>query len=140
ASNGSLNNNDVVSVVMSSTAACVTTSTATSNSITMTLTEPSPVSVTIYGPSTICSGSSGGVSFSATPTNGGTSPTYTWLKNGNPVSDNSPSVPAYIYAPQNPLNNGDVIKCRVTSNQGCVSGNPAESSGYVVSLTSAITP
>src|SRR5690606_36554738 len=46
ASNGSLSNNDVVSVVMSSTAACVTTSTATSNSITMTLTEPSPVSVT----------------------------------------------------------------------------------------------
>jgi|GEM_PF-978925 RHS repeat-associated core domain len=134
-----LNHGDVVSVVMSvSSGACFSTTTATSNSISMNLTTPAVVGVTVLGPPAICSGSTG-ASFIASVTNGGTSPSYQWYKNGSLVTDNATGAPPYVYAPQTALINGDKIKCKVTSS-GCVSNNPAESSAYTVSLTPSVTP
>ena len=60
------------------------------------------------GSSTICEGTS--VTFKATPTTGGTSPTYQWKKNGNNVGTNNK-----FFTPNN-LNTGDQIKVKMTSN------------------------
>ncbi len=132
-------NGDVISVVMYSNASCVSTSTATSNSISMSITPASPVSVSVTGPTSICSSTPTSASFIATVTNGGSSAVYTWYKNGVQVTGIS-GPPPYVYAPQTPLANGDKIKCRVTSNASCVSGNPAMSNEVTVTLTPSTTP
>ncbi|MBK7506394.1 MAG: hypothetical protein IPI52_15480 [Bacteroidetes bacterium] len=59
------------------------------------------------------------MTFSATPTNGGT-PTYQWKLNGANVGTNSQLILILV------LNNGDILTCVMTSNLGCVSGSPAQ--------------
>src|SRR5258708_7753116 len=86
----SLTNNDQVTVIMTSNASCATTPTATSNTITMTASSVTP-SVAINASSvSICSGTS--VTFTATPTNGGTTPAYQWQVNGANTGTNSPNI------------------------------------------------
>jgi len=60
------------------------------------------------------------VTFTATPVNGGTSPSYQWKVNGVDAGANNPT---YSYMPVN----ADEILCIITSNATCVSGNPAVS-------------
>ena len=95
----------------------------------MTVSTSLPVSVTIAASpsSTICAGTL--VTFTATPTNGGTTPSYQWKVNGSNVGTNS-STHSYIPA------NGDVIICVLTSNASCATGNPATSN----TLTMVVNP
>jgi hypothetical protein len=87
-----------------------------------------PVSVTISASTNpVCAGTS--VTFTATPTNGGTAPTYQWYINGTLITGATNST--YTYVPAN----GDVVKCLVTSNASCVTNNPATSS-----LTMTVNP
>ena len=112
-------NNDVVTCVMTSNAACVTGNPATSNLVTMIVNPLLPVSISITeSENQICAGTA--VSFTATPTNGGTAPSYQWKVNGGDVGTNSP---VYTYAPEN----NDVVACMLTSNATCATGNPANS-------------
>ncbi|MDP1620785.1 MAG: hypothetical protein Q8M08_00455 [Bacteroidales bacterium] len=69
------------------------------------------------------------VTFTATPTNGGTNPAYQWKVNGINTGTNSSM---YEYAP---LNN-DKITCVLTSNAPFVAGNPATSNQLTMSVTS----
>lgn len=134
----SLTNGQVVSCVMTSSLTCLTSQTATSNSITMILTSPSAVGVSISStPLPWCNGVG---SFNATVTNGGSSPTYTWYKNNVIATDNQAGLPVYSYAPISPLGDGVVVKCVVSSNQVCVSGNPATSNEITVTTTAPIDP
>jgi uncharacterized protein (TIGR02145 family) len=77
------------------------------------------VSVTISATANpVCSGQT--VIFTATPVNGGSSPTYQWKINGIVVGSNTPML-TYIPA------NGDCIVCILTSNILCPGVNPVSS-------------
>ena len=119
-------NNDAVKCVLTSNVTCPTGNPATSNTITMTVNATSPVSVSITADNNpICSGTT--VTFTATPTNGGGSPSYQWKVNGLPVGPNSPT---YSYIP---LNN-DAVTCVLTSNIACPTGNPATSNTITMTV------
>ncbi len=83
--------------------------------------------VSITGsPNPSCTGQS--VTFTATPTYGGTSPSYQWKVNGNNVGTNSPTYTT------NSLNNGDIVTCVMTSNYPNVQGSPATSQNFTVTV------
>ncbi|MFH0867643.1 MAG: M4 family metallopeptidase, partial [Bacteroidota bacterium] len=73
------------------------------------------VNITANPSGAICSGTS--VTFTATPTNGGTTPTYQWQNNGSNISGATNST----YT-SSTLANGNVITCILTSNATCVTG------------------
>jgi hypothetical protein len=119
-------NNDQVQCVLTSSIACPAGNPATSNLVTIIVNQPLPVSLAITANATlVCTGTQ--VTFTATPTNGGATPSHQWLKNGNSITGATNLT--YAYAPAN----GDVITCRLTSSLTCVTGNPATSSG--ISMT-----
>ena len=96
-------NGDVITCVLTSNLGCATGNPATSNAITMTVNPLLPVSVSIVASANpVCSGTS--VTFTATPTNGGASPSYQWKVNGVNQGTNSP---VYTYSPIN----GQTITC-----------------------------
>ncbi len=121
-------NGDQVSCVMNSSAPCTTGNPATSNTLLMTINNNFPAGVTISAiPNPFCPGSS--VTFTATPSNGG-APTYQWKVNGINVGTNSTT---YSYNPMD----GDSVRCIMTSNLNCVTGNPASSNKIIMSGTLA---
>jgi uncharacterized protein (TIGR02145 family) len=78
-----------------------------------------PVSVTIAaGQNPACSGIP--VTFTATATNGGATPAYNWMVNGNSTGATAGS---YTYQPSA----GDVVTCELNSNALCATNNPATS-------------
>lgn len=79
--------------------------------------------------STVCSGTS--VAFTATPTLGGTTPSYQWKLNGSNVGANSPN---YTNAS---LSNGNTISCVMTSNSPCASPTTATSNVITMIVNSA---
>ena len=127
-----LNNNDVVTVVMTSNDPCANPGTATSNPINITATSATP-SVTIAASTTsICLGSS--VTFTATPVNGGTAPAYQWLVNGfNIVGATNATFTSTT------LNNNDIVTVIMTSNDPCANPVTATSNAVTITATS-VTP
>jgi uncharacterized protein (TIGR02145 family) len=122
-------NGDLVSCVLTSSIACPVGSPATSNTITMIVNSNLPAGVTITASSNpFCPGSS--VTFNATPLNGGTTPVYQWKVNGVNAGLNSHT---FTY---NPVN-ADSVRCIMTSNLACVTGNPASSAEIIMSGTLA---
>jgi hypothetical protein len=79
-------------------------------SITETVTTYTPLTPSISisaSASSICAGSS--ITFTASPTNGGTNPVFQWKKNGVAVGTNSNGYTA------SSLSNGDIISCTITT-------------------------
>jgi uncharacterized protein YjdB len=104
-------NGNIVSVVMTSNETCVMPATA-SDAVTMTV-KPNitPVVTIAANPgSTVCQGTI--VDLTATPTDGGSAPTYSWVLNGHTVSAGS----VYSYVPTD----GDIIFCQMNSSYACV--------------------
>jgi len=98
--------------------------------VTGTITPTTPaVSIVANPTGTVCAGSS--VTFTATPTNGGTTPAYQWLLNGGNVGTNSPN-----YASTS-LVNGDQVSCVLTSNLACAT--PTTATSNVISMVVAST-
>jgi len=113
------NGNLVQCVLTSSNTVCTSNNPATSNTITMIVNPNLPVSVSVTpSANPVCAGTL--VTFTATPTYGGTTPSYQWKVNGGNVGTNNP---VYIYVPAN----GDLVWCILTSSEVCTSNNPASS-------------
>ena len=109
-----LANNDVVKVELTSNATCASPTT-TSDMKTMTVNPvltPS-VSLGVSPSTTICAGTS--VTFTATPTNGGTTPTYKWTIGTTVQAETGATLT------RSNLANNDVVKVEMTSNATCAS-------------------
>jgi len=131
-----LANGDAISVQLTSNSNCITgNNTATSNTINMTVNPFLPVSVTIAANpgSTICAGTS--VTFTATPVNGGTTPTYQWYNGATPIS----GATASTYT-STTLANGDAISVQLTSNSNCITGNNTATSNTINMTVNALVP
>jgi hypothetical protein len=119
--------------VLTSNAVCATTTTANSNNITMGINPIVVPAITISTASTTrCAGQS--TTFTATPTNGGTSPTYQWQVNGFTVGTNSSTYTTTT------LNNGDIVNCVLISNAPCPSPGSATSNSLTMTVNPLATP
>ncbi len=129
----SLSTGDQLMCTMTSNAPCMSGSPANSNTILMTVNPSVTASVNISAnPSTtICSGTN--VTFTATPTNGGTTPIYQWQLNGTNVGTNSSTYSSSTLA------NGNQVSCIMTSNATCATGNPANSNVLTMTVDAYVT-
>ena len=124
-------NNDSVEVVMTSSLGCASPQAVTSNNIFMTVTTAGTPQVSITASATsVCAGTL--VTFTATPTNGGT-PSYQWKLNGNNVGTDY-----YKYENSN-LAAGDVISVTMTTTLSCVTTSTAVSNTITMTLSSSYT-
>jgi hypothetical protein len=132
--NNALASGDVVTCEMTSSAPCATPSPATSNDITMIVTPTvlPVVSVANNTGNTICAGTN--VVFTATPSNGGPTPSYQWYVNGNPVGSNSASYSTTSLA------NGDVVTCELTSTAVCATPMTVTSTPVTMTVNPLVTP
>ncbi len=126
-------NGAIYSCQMTSSLECTSGNPATSNSLTMTVNPILPVSITIQASATtVCSETE--VTFTATPVNGGSVPSYQWLVNGSNVTGATNQT--YTFVPVN----GNTVSCILNSNASCVSGNPATSNTIVMTVNTRPTP
>jgi uncharacterized delta-60 repeat protein len=72
------------------------------------------------------------VTFTASPTNGGSSPTYQWKVNGNNVGTNNPSYTT------NTLASGQVVSCEMTSN--LTNADPSIATSNSITVKTPIVP
>lgn len=111
-SNSTFNTGDIVTAMVTSSAACPSTPTAVSGPVTITVNSNTVPIVYISVPSTtFCSGNP--VTFTANILNSGTSPVLDWYLNGT-----STGVSTSTYTTST-LSNGDAIMLIVTSNSAC---------------------
>jgi len=129
----SLANADTVKVVMTSSLSCAAFPIATSNSISMDVSTSVLPSVSITADLTyVCQGEL--VKFTATPVNGGNSPTYQWKLNGTNVGTNSNIYQSTSFA------NNDLIEVIMTSSLGCAVPRSVTSNNVFMTVTTAVTP
>jgi uncharacterized protein (TIGR02145 family) len=122
-------NGDVVTCTVTSNIACPINNPATSQPVIMIVNPYLPVSVSVSSSANpVCAGTS--VTFTATPTNGGSSPQYQWKVNGSDVGTDNPT---FTYTP----NNNDFVTCILTSSLPCTSNNPATSNTVSMSVANA---
>jgi hypothetical protein len=116
-------NNDSYKAELTSNATCKTTATATSSSISITLTTSTVAGVTlsVHPGTTAYDGQT--VVFTATPSSGGSTPTYEWKKNSNTIGGATSSIFS-----TNSLITGDIITVIMTSSLSCATGSPASTS------------
>ena len=132
-----LSNNDQVSVVMSAGGTgCITGSPATSNAVGITISNSLTASVSITADqTTVCAGTA--ITFTATPTNGGSIPTYQWKVNG--VDVNGATNPTFT---SSTLTNNDQVSVVMTAGgtgTGCITGSPATSNAVGITISNNLT-
>lgn len=82
--------------------------------------------------SAVCSGET--ISFTATATGIVNPPTYQWLRNGTGVGTNLQTYSAADFV------NGDVISCRLTSNDACALPPVVTSNAITISVNASLVP
>ena len=127
-------NGQRISVVMTSDATCASSATATSSEIVMTVMANLTPSVVIASnsPDTVCIGKY--VLFTATPTNGGSSAEYSWVKSGSVVGHgiNYSTLVA----------NGDNVSVIMASSLACLTTatDSANSNSITMTVKSPVVP
>ena len=120
---------DQVMVKMVSNSSCATTPNASSNVLTMSITAAATPSVAAAADNTtICPGAT--ITFTATPTQGGTTPTYQWKKNGTAISGETNST----YVTTGAANN-DVYTVDMKSNAACAPTAAVTSNPVTITVT-----
>ncbi|MDO9255859.1 MAG: T9SS type A sorting domain-containing protein [Bacteroidales bacterium] len=105
----------------------------TTSSVVVTFTTaylPASISISSNPKGAICPGMS--VTFTASPTNEGLSPTYQWKVNNSNAGTNSST-----FTSSN-LQNGDILTCILTSSHSCATGNPATSNSIPMTVSSSL--
>ncbi len=128
---GSLTSSGAITCRITSSETCATGSPAISNTINMTVIPLIPVSISITASANPISVGTP-VTFTATYTNGGSSPLFQWKKNGTSIS--GATTTTYTY---NPVNNDNVTCVLTSSLTGCLSGNPVVSNVIVMLVADA---
>lgn len=123
-----------VATISATTTFYVTITNATgctaTDSVIVTLTPALIPAVTISSSANnICTGIP--ITFTAVAVNGGSPPSFQWQKNGNPVGTNSNTYTGLS------LNNGDVIRCILTSNLNCAAPATIQSNSITMAISSA---
>jgi hypothetical protein len=111
-------NGDIIRVVLTSNANCVSTTTVTSATITLSVianVAPTVATAITTGSNPTCINNS--VIFTATPTNGGAAPLYQWTKNGLNIGGATSST--YTALAGTDFINNDLIRVVLTSNVAC---------------------
>lgn len=115
-----LQDGDVFSCQVISSETCVQIPTAASNNLSISVESLLTASLTIAADeATVCEGNP--VSFTATPVNGGNSPSYLWTLNGVVVGADAPTL--LVSTPVD----GSAVQCAMTSSKSCVVQNPVTS-------------
>ncbi|MFN8416162.1 MAG: T9SS type A sorting domain-containing protein [Cytophagaceae bacterium] len=131
---GSITNGDQFTVEMTSNATCASPATVTATPVTITVTTPVTPSVALAASATtICTGTS--VTFTATPTNGGT-PTYQWKINGN---NQGATTPINTFT-STTLSDGDIVSVVMTTSVTCVTAASANSNQIPMVVNEIVTP
>ncbi len=124
-------NGDVLSVTLTSSAACAAPTSVTKASVLNVMAPGAPAITVTANPGTqVCEGTS--VTYVANAVFGGTSPSYTWVKNGATVGFAS----TFAYTPAD----GDDIYCLVLSNYRCRTANSAMSSHVIMTVDAPVNP
>ena len=121
---------DEVTCELTSEVTCPSASPAISNTVVMSvLTDITPTVSISTTATSICDGES--LTFNATSTNGGVSPTYQWKVNTQNVGTGI----TYSYAPIN----GDVVTCEMLSSITCAATNPVTSNAVPITVNPILT-
>ena len=122
---------DIVSVTLTSNAACAMPATANAmDTITTTSLDTPSVHITANPGDTVCLGLP--VLFTAAGINGGASPEYIWWRNGAPILAGS----TYSLVP----NSGDNVYCQLISDLRCKTSDTATSNHIVMDVDTAYIP
>ncbi|MBX2901870.1 MAG: Ig-like domain-containing protein, partial [Cyclobacteriaceae bacterium] len=123
---------DIISVKMTSNAECAVPGTATAVNAPMVMSVETPSANIGVSPSaSVCEGTV--VMFTATAVNGGSTPTYTWMKNGTiPMGGGA----TLTYTPAD----NDVISVRLNSSYRCVSVNNVMSNNITMNVDKVYIP
>ncbi|MFN4813702.1 MAG: beta strand repeat-containing protein, partial [Bacteroidota bacterium] len=136
-SNSSITVSDIITCDLVYNSVCATP-TISSNSIRIIngIGSPALISIGANPSTTNCQGTS--VTFTATPTNGGASPSYQWTKNG--VNIGGATASTYTGVAGTDFVSGDLIRCVLTSNATCASPAVVTSAPITMTVTPQVTP
>jgi uncharacterized protein YjdB len=123
---------DVVSVTMTSSAACATPAIVSAVKVMTVINNQTPVVSIGVGPSaSVCKGTE--VTFTASAVYGGVAPAYSWMKNGTTPMGLGAEL---TYTP----NDNDVITCWMNSNYRCLSSNNVMSNSITMNVDEVYIP
>ncbi len=134
-SSNTLKNDNVITCIVTDAAIC-TTGPATSNSLTVVFKPSVTPSVSIQSSAVGSVAPDTPITFTATPANGGSSPSYQWMING--IAITGANNPTYT---NTCLNDGDIVDCTLTNNDAtCVITPTVQSNNITIAITAATNP
>lgn len=129
-----IHNNDVITVVMTSSITCPSAAQVTSNAITQQVNAPASPNITISATQMTCPGTP--ITFTANVANSGTFTSYSWKVNGITIAGAATNTFTSTTLAEN-----DIVQVLVTSNLACVvqPGTAAITVHYTASIVASVS-